>query len=210
MTPFTFNAPVLATVVLPLPLWLMPVMLRAMPFVKAIFPLVVLVALKLATLFAPLSVSPVAELVVKRAAVTAPEPLCVIAVVALKPTLFTALIAPVSVMEPVLLTLTLPLPVSLMPVMVKLALFVNATPVAEVSVALKMLMLFAPFRAVPVADVVVTVPVVVIAPVPDSPTDPPEDRVRLCAPPVTGAAKLMLPVPVVFKVGFAPSVTGPL
>jgi hypothetical protein len=65
--------PVLVTVTLPPPAWLIPVIVSGFAvFVRLMLPLVVFVALKLLTVFAPVSVAPVAEEVVKTSVVMVP------------------------------------------------------------------------------------------------------------------------------------------
>src|SRR5271170_2116734 len=169
--PASAIAPALTTTTLPPPVSLMPVIVSgAAVLISAMFPLVVLVALKAPTVLAPFSVAPPTELVVSVPVVEIrPAPLSLSAplVVRLTAPPPPALTVPVMLAAPVLFTTTLPPPVSLMPVIVSGAavLLMPMFPLV-VLVALKLDTVLAPFSVAPPTELVVSVPVVEIRPAP--------------------------------------------
>jgi hypothetical protein len=126
-----------------------------------------LVALKLATAFAPFSVSPPTELTVSSAPLIRPEPLSATVLLEVRDTLLPlpAATLPVMLIAPVLLIKTLPVPASLIPVTVKgAAVFVSEIP-PFASVAVKLVTVLALPKVVPVAEFVVShAPLIVFAP----------------------------------------------
>ena len=121
-------------------------------------PLVVFVLLKLEIVLAPFNVVPPAELVVRSAPLIKPAPVSEILPVLVKLTFEPDPIEPVILIAPVLLTVILPPPAWLMPVMVKgAAVLVNAILPLVMLVALKFVMVLALFNVVPPIELVVNV-----------------------------------------------------
>src|SRR5271170_7439764 len=209
--PASAIAPALTTTTLPPPVSLMPVIVSgAAVLISAMFPLVVLVALKAPTVLAPFSVAPPTELVVSVPVVEIrPAPLSLSAplVVRLTAPPPPALTVPVMLAAPVLFTTTLPPPVSLMPVIVSgAAVLISAMFPLVVLVALKAPTVLAPFSVAPPTELVVSVPVVEIRPAPLSLSAP--LVVRLTAPPPPAlTVPVMLAAPVLFTTTLPPPVS---
>src|SRR6185437_15240280 len=179
--------PALFTATVPPPVWLIPVVVSAAPFVRLMLPLVVFVALKLLTRFAPPRIASPTELVVRVPVVLInPEPLSEIAQVSVSVTFpAPALTVPVIVVPPALFTATVPPPAWLIPVIVSAAPFFRVTLPLVVFVALKLLTRFAPPRIASPTELVVRVPVVLINPEPLSEIAPVSVNVTFPAPALT-------------------------
>lgn len=158
--PLRMGLPVIGSVV---GLGLMPVIVRVDVLVSVMPPLVVLLeAVKLPTVFAPVSVVPVTELVVSKPVVLIrPRPVSVIEPpfsVRLTAPPPVAVIVPVMLMLPVLVTVTLPPPELLMPVTFNgLATLVSSTLPLPVLMTLNPVTVFALFNMVPPAELVVSI-----------------------------------------------------
>jgi hypothetical protein len=173
MLPVILTAPVLFTLMLPVPVCDMPVIVSGAMLVKEITPVPVLMAFKLAIKLLLLSVVPVAELDVSNAVLIMPAPASLIVPAAIKPTLpvvamvpafkvmlrpAVALILPevlptfaltkISLLAPVAPRLTVPEPPA-----------VTAAPIVSVPVAFKVML---PLAAVVTAPLVVKAPVLLI------------------------------------------------
>src|SRR5277367_1274622 len=190
--PASAIAPALTTTTLPPPVSLMPVIVSgAAVLISAMFPLVVLVALKAPTVLALFSVAPPTELVVSVPVVEIrPAPLSLSAplVVRLTAPPPPALTVPVMLAAPVLFTTTLPPPVSLMPVIVSgAAVLISAMFPLVVLVALKLDTVLALFSVVPVAESAVN-RFALMSPAPDSLIAP--VAVRLTFPLVVNAVAM--------------------
>jgi hypothetical protein len=166
MLPIILIAPVLLTLILPVPVCEMPVIVNgAAVLISEMLPIPVFVALKLVTTFALFNVVPVAEVVVSKPPVIDAVVVSAIAPLELKETLLVpAARLPVTFKLPVLLTDTVPVPVCEMPVIDNgAAVLINAMLPMPVLVALKLVTTFALFKVVPVAELVVNKPPVINA-----------------------------------------------
>ena len=160
MLPVMLISPVLFNSTSPLPVCEMPVTVRgAAVLVNVIKPPLLLVALKLVTVFVPFKVSPPTELTVNKPPLTKPEPLSATTPVEVNEIAFVpAVMPPVILMSPALFTETLPVPLCEIPVIAKGdAVFTNEILPPLVLVALNVVMVFAPFKVWPPTEVVVKV-----------------------------------------------------
>jgi hypothetical protein len=141
-------APVLFTLMLPVPSCEIPVIVNgAAVLIREMLPMPVLVALKLVTTFALFKVVPIAELVVNKPPVINAVLASANAPLEVKETLFVpAAILPVTFTLPVLLTVTVPVPVWAMPLIDRGAAVLIKLIAPPLLVALNALMAFAPFK----------------------------------------------------------------
>jgi hypothetical protein len=166
MLPVMLIAPVLFTLMLPVPVCEMPVIVNgAAVLISEMLPIPVFVALKLVTTLALFNVAPVAELVVSKPPVINAVLVSANAPLDVKDTLLVpAAMLPVTVRLPVLLTDTMPVPVCEMPVIDNgAAVLIKEILPMPVLVALKLVTTFALFKTVPVAELVVSKPPVINA-----------------------------------------------
>jgi hypothetical protein len=163
--PVMLTAPVLLMMTLPVPDSVMPVMLSGAPVLVNETAPPLLVALKFVMLLAPVKVSPPAEFVVKVTPLMKP-PFSTIAPLDVKFTLLLpAVMPPVRVTVPVLLTVISPAPDCAMLVIVNGALFVTEIAPVPLFTAFKLATLFAFVKNVPVAELVErTLPLIVPVP----------------------------------------------